>query len=269
QRWTFQGVTLGDLVYSLPLAPGEQQQVAIFERVDTSMVTESEFFSEEQPQLALADTSTNATFNSAFNESVVGTSSYKTQSDSSSWGTAIPLIASGGSGSSSSSGSSTQTLQGQRNTTQQAAENMHSSAQNQATARRTAMRTGMRLATASESESVTTKIITNHNHTRALTLQFWEVLRLYDVTTAIEGLTLTCLVPMQVVRFLPPGEPLSLNDTTIVSDRNSVITRYGIIAKHADVLMQAVPSKYRYGLTILQQFASDPTAQVEPFGGAA
>src|SRR5262249_7581181 len=32
QRWTFQGLGLGDLVYSLPLAPGEQQQVAIFER---------------------------------------------------------------------------------------------------------------------------------------------------------------------------------------------------------------------------------------------
>ncbi|HEV3154864.1 MAG TPA: hypothetical protein VGZ02_13740 [Candidatus Baltobacteraceae bacterium] len=271
QRWTFQGVGLGDLVYSLPLAPGEQQQVAIFERTDTSMVTESEFFSEEQAQqqLALADTSTNATFNSAFNESVKGTSSFNTQSDSSSWGTAIPLIASGGSGSSSSSGSSTQTLQGQRNTTQQAAENMHSSAQNQATARRTAMRTGMRLATASETQSVTTKIITNHNHTRALTLQFWEVLRMYDVATAIEGLTLVCLVPMQVVRFLPPGEPFVLTDTSTVSNRNSVIERYGVLAKHADVLMQALPSRYHYGLTLLSQFASDPTAEVEPFGGAA
>lgn len=271
QRWTFQGVSLGDLVYSLPLAPGEQQQVAIFERTDTSVVRESEFFSEEQAQqqLAMADTSTSATFNSAFNESIKGTSSFNTQSDSSSWGCAFPLIASGGSGSSSSSGSSTQTLQGQRNTTQQAAENLHSSAQNQATARRTAMRTGMRMATASESASVTTKVITNHNHTRALTLQYWEVLRLYEVATAIEGLTLTCLVPMQVVRFFPPGETFTLTDPASVADRLSVMRRYGILAKHADVLSQALPSKYRYGLALLQQFASDPSAEVEPFGGAA
>ena len=47
QRWTFQGLALGNLVYSLALAPGEQQQVAIFERVDTASVRESEFFTEE------------------------------------------------------------------------------------------------------------------------------------------------------------------------------------------------------------------------------
>ena len=38
QQWTFAGLGLGDLVYSLPLAPGEQQQVAVFERVDTAEV---------------------------------------------------------------------------------------------------------------------------------------------------------------------------------------------------------------------------------------
>src|SRR5262249_14225486 len=32
QHWTPLGVALGDLVYSLPLAPGEQQRIAIFER---------------------------------------------------------------------------------------------------------------------------------------------------------------------------------------------------------------------------------------------
>jgi len=41
QRWTYQGLALGNLVYSLPLAPGEQQQVAIFERTDSSAVFES------------------------------------------------------------------------------------------------------------------------------------------------------------------------------------------------------------------------------------
>jgi hypothetical protein len=72
QQWMFAGVGLGDLVYSLPLAPGEQQQVAVFERTDTAQVTESEFFSEEQAatQTALADTSTAATFSSAFSEAV-------------------------------------------------------------------------------------------------------------------------------------------------------------------------------------------------------
>ena len=54
----------------------------------------------------------------------------------------------------------------------------------------------MRLATSSESEQVTTKTITNHNHLHALTMQYWEVQRLYDVRTEVNDLDFVCLVPM-------------------------------------------------------------------------
>jgi hypothetical protein len=270
QRWVFQGLALGNLVYSLPLAPGEQQQVAIFERTDTEAVFESESFTEEQQltESALADTSTQATFNSAFNEAVNGSSSFQTDSSSSSWGGSLILI-SGGSGSSSSSGSSQSSLQGQRNTTQNAAQTTHSAAENQANARRSAARTGMRVATASESEQVTTKVITNHNHTRALTMQYWEVHRLYDVTTAIEGLTMTILIPLQVVRFIPAGQPQTLIDPNQLSSRQLLLDRYGAIVKHGDVLAQALPRKFTRGLEMLLEFAADPSAQVDAANASA
>jgi hypothetical protein len=51
----------------------------------------------------------------------------------------------------------------------------------------TAAYTVIRLASASESESVTTKVITNHNHAHALTIRYWQAQRLYDVTTARGG----------------------------------------------------------------------------------
>jgi hypothetical protein len=271
QRWTLQGLALGDLVYSLPLAPGEQQEVAVFERVDTAAVTESEFLSEEQTQQqrAVADTSTNATFNSAFQEAVKGQSEFQSEASSSSVGASFFGLVSGGSGSSSSSGTSKESLEGQRNTAQQAAETTHSAAENQASARRTAAHTGMRLASASESESVTTKVVTNHNHAHALTMQYWEVQRLYDVTTAIDGLSLTVLVPLQVVRFMAPGQPATLSEPALVSSRAKVLARYGAIAKHGDVLSRALPRKFERGLSTLLQFVADPTAEVEPFGGAA
>jgi hypothetical protein len=278
QQWTFEGLGLGNLVYSLPLAPGEQQQVAVFERQDTSAVQESEFFTESEAmnQSALSDTSTNATFNSAFNEAASGGSQYQTNSSSSSWGVSggfslgfISAGGSGGGGSSSSNGTASNWLQGQRDATEQAAQSTHSSAENQASARVTASRTGMRLATASENMDVTTKIITNHNHTRALTMQYWEVHRIYDVTTAIDGLSLVCLVPMQIVRFMPPGQPATLSDPSTVSSHGLVLERYKNILRHLDVLQLAVPRSIRHGLTLLSQFASDPTTVVDSSGTVA
>ncbi len=271
QRWTFQGLALGDLVYSLPLAPGEQQQVAVFERTDTASVFESETLSESQAQqqLALADTSTNATFNSAFDEAASGGSSFSTHSETSSWGVNF-LVAAGGGGSSDSNGVSNSWMQGQRDAAENAAQTTHSAAENQASARRTAARTGMRLATSSESEQVTTKTITNHNHLHALTMQYWEVQRLYDVRTVVEDLEFVCLVPMQVVRFMPPGQPLTVGDpAALTASRQAVLNRYAAIIKHIDVLATALPRAFQKGLSTLRQFAGDPSAQVEPFGGAA
>ena len=271
QRWTFQGLALGDLVYSLPLAPGEQQQVAVFERTDTASVFESETLSESQAeqQIALADTSTYATFNSAFDEAASGGSSFSTHSDTSSWGVNF-LVAAGGGGSSDSNGVSNSWMQGQRDAAENAAQTTHSAAENQASARRNAARTGMRLASSSESEQVTTKTITNHNHLHALTMQYWEVQRLYDVRTDVEGLDFVCLVPMQIVRFMPPGQPLTVgNPGALTASRQAVLDRYAAIIKHIDVLATALPRAFQKGLETLRQFAGDPSAQVEPFGGAA
>jgi hypothetical protein len=268
QQWKFDGLGLGDLVYSLPLAPGEQQQVAVFERQDTSAVQESESFSqvEAMNQTAMSDTSTNATFNQAFNEMVAGNSHFDTDSSSSSAGLSFgigPIGFGGGSGSSSSSGNSNSSLQGSRDTTSQAAQATHSSAENTAAARLNAQRVGMRLASVSENMGTTTKTITNHNHVHALTMQYWEVLRMYDVSTTIEGVTLVCLIPMQIVRFMPPKQPVALTDSTMVDSAEKVMERYKNILKHIDVLQRVVPRSMQRGLNLLAQFAADSNTIVE------
>jgi hypothetical protein len=244
--------------------------MAVFERKDTTAVVETESFSESEAmaQTALADTSTNATFNSAFSEAAQGGSQFQTSSTSNSIGASLILV-SGGGGNSSSNGSSSSWLQGQRDSTEQAAQNSHSAAANQAAARVNAARTGMRMATASESMDVTTKIITNHNHTHALTMQYWEVQRMYDVTTTIDGLILACLVPMQVVRFMPPGQPSKIADASELDSRPKILERYANILGHLDVLLASVPRPYRNGLNLLSQFSADPTAMVDASGTVA
>ncbi|MGH9406857.1 MAG: hypothetical protein ACRD3D_13600 [Terriglobia bacterium] len=270
QLWSPKGYALGDLVYSLPLAPGEQEEVAIFERTDTASVRESELLSDQEQQTLFqtSDASSEATFTSAFNEMTQGGSQFQTDASSSSWGASI-IIASGGGGSSSSGGNSSEWMSGQRDQVQQAAEDSHSAVARQAAARRDTFRTSMRLASATESESVTTKTITNHNHTRALTLQYWEVLRLFNITTDIEGAELCCLVPLEVVRFLPPGQVLLLDTKHLPTGRDAVLNRYALVLKHADVLARSLPREFQYGLTLLRQFASDPTADVQTAASAA
>ena len=274
QHWTFTGLGLGDLIYSLPLAPGEQQQIAVFERKDTMGVTETESFSQQQgeEQTAHSDTSTTATFHQSFAEMVQGHSDFSTTSVSASTGFSFgfgPIALGGGGGASTGSGNDNTSLSGSRDTCAQATQATHSSAENTAAAHLQANRTGMRLASGSEDMSTTTKTITNHNHAHALTMQYWEVVRMYDVSTTIEGVSLVCLVPMQVVRFMPPGQPVTLTDPGVVDSPAKVTERYKYILRHLDVLQAAVPAPFRRGLDLLAQFAADPTTVVDGSNAAA
>lgn len=270
QQWTPKGLCLGDLVYSVPLAPGEQQRMAIFERKDTSVVRDTETLqvSEVSSFSQETDASTQATFQSALEEVASGGSRFESQSESIGWGASI-IIASAGGGSSSSSGSSSSWLQGQRDQSSRASENVQTNVERFAAASRRASRTSMRLAAASESMDVTTRVITNHNHTRALTLQYWEVQRLFEITSNVEGVSLVCLVPLEIVRFLPAFQRAVIDSESQVNTRQEILARYASVLKHADVLERSLPRKHQYGLTLLRQFAADPTATFATVNGAA
>lgn len=280
QRWTPVGLALGDLVYSLPLAPGEQQKIAVIERTARSLVTESETLdtSEQMSFSERDDTSATATFSSAFNEQASGGSHYDADSSSFSVAAAVGgggvfpfgCVAGGVAtsyGTASASGNTNTWMSGSRAATSNAAQNTHSAVQRQASARRHSARTGMRLATSSETTNVVTKTIANHNKTRALTMQYWEVLRMFDVSTGVDGVSLVCLVPLDIIRFLPVGESATLFTTP--ADRNAVVYRYGEMIRHTDVLARVLPARFRSGLALLSELVNDPAATVAQSGGLA
>jgi hypothetical protein len=82
QIWIPVGLSLGDLSYSLPLAPGEEQSIAVFEQNQALEVrdTESLSIAEAQRFDETADSSTLATFESAFREAVRGGSTFDVDS---------------------------------------------------------------------------------------------------------------------------------------------------------------------------------------------
>ncbi|HYM04347.1 MAG TPA: hypothetical protein VET85_15445, partial [Stellaceae bacterium] len=230
QSWQFQGLALGDLVYSLPLAPGEQQQVVVEEQTTTLAVrdTEAVFGSETSLASQTSDSSTQAMFNSAFNQTAQGGSSFNTSSQTGSLTAGGGLLGilggpSGSIGETTASGSSNNWFDGLQNYATNAAQSVQTYAGQQSMAQRRAQRTAMRMATSSESTSVTTKTITNHNKLHALTMQYFEVLRLFNVSTAYDGVSLVCLVPLDIVWFLPPGQKEHLDDVIPDSDLSNAI----------------------------------------------
>lgn len=286
QVWKYDGLTLGNLLYSLPLAPGEQQRIAVSERRATASVRDQEqlsIFEQQQAQLR-EDASTSAVFHSAFSEEMESTARQGGSASSPAGGflglvggvaglviggpagamagAAIGSSVGASIGGIGSSGTSTSSLSGARSYTSQASEELHRAVERQASARRSASRTAIRLATASESESVTTKVITNHNRMHALTIQYWEVLRKFVSTTEVEGCTLVCFVPLDPVRFLPPGQPLALTTTATVDTRAELAVRYALLHRHADAIRAWLPARHREGLRLLDEFMADPRAQV-------
>jgi hypothetical protein len=282
QVWKYDGLTLGNLLYSLPLAPGEQQRIVVSERVATASVMDSERLdiAEQQHSSLREDASTSAVFESAFQEHVNASSSYRNEARSSSWGVAggigavlgpvaFGIGAGGGGGSSSNNGSTRSALDGVRTYTSSASEEMHRSVERQASARRSASRTAIRLAKETDRETVTTKVITNHNKMHALTMQYWEVLRKFMSTTEVEGCNLVCFVPLDLVRFLGPGQPLELINTAVVDTRAELLVRYSMLHRHADAIQPSLPGRHREGMRILEDFAANPRATVNVTGPAA
>lgn len=277
QVWKYAGLTLGNLVYSLPLAPGEQQRIVVSERVATASVSDTERLdiAEHQHSALRENTSAQATFDSAFEEHVTASSSYRNEARSSSWGVAggigavigpvvLGIGAGGGGGSSSNSGSTKSALDGARTYTSTASESMHRAVERQAAARRSAQRTSIRLAVETDRETVTTKVITNHNKAHALTMQYWEVLRKFRATTEVEGVTLVCFVPLDLVRFLPAGQPLELTaEPTGLESRSGVLRRYALVHRHADAIQPSLPGRHREGLRVLEDFAANTRAKVD------
>jgi len=269
QTWIPAGLSLGDLVYSLPLAPGEQQRIAIQETRQSASEREMESMSEEERQsfTETEDASALSTFRSAFDEAASGGS--RMQSESSTSNVAVTASTgiigaifggggvSAGYSDSSSSGSTSSWQNTSRDFASSSAQEMHSALTRVAAGSRRSSRTRIRVASAMERTQITTRVVTNHNRNHALTMQWWQVLRHYNVSSEVDDVQLVCFVPLELVAFLPAGQPLALAS---VANRSMLLARYEMVLRYHDVIQPFFRRhpEFAFGLRQLREFAANP-----------
>lgn len=85
----------------------------------------------------------------------------------------------------------------------------------------------MREVSQSEHEEVSTRIVANYNHMHALTVQYYEVVQIYRVSTEIHTAVRCLFIPM---------EPIDFNDDQVIDRFRGVLTRSALNARVVSLL---------------------------------
>ena len=277
QAWVPDGFALGTLLYSPILAPGEEQRLVVREQSQSYSVADR---AEGQDRvwdryLGSQVDSASAAYDYAMGQEMEGESSSQFSTTSKSFGFGLAGAYQGISGSlsfgySNSRGraSSSSRQSNSSSEASQAAQSFQHRIRSASERVAEARRVSIRAASSNESSSVSTRIIANHNHSHAMTIQYWEVMRRYRLETCIDGVDLVLFVPMKLIRFLPAGQSLYL-DTTSSPFRKAVFdTRYDTLVRYYDSLYHQLPYRYRTGLNLIQRYASYPEWVMEKRGNS-
>ena len=213
QSWYAQGVTLGQLLHSVALAPGESTRVAMIDwsRRTTGRqqedVGETESLSnvtEHSRALGEVTSAVASEAQSGFSESSVEAASRESGGGS---GFSLGPITLGGSDSSAMSRSKAMSFsssQGRRDLSASMTQNVADRTQQHANAARNRRATVVKEVSQSEHEQISTRVVANYNHMHALSVQYYEVVQIYRVAVALSRAEKCFYVPMKLIDFSKP-----------------------------------------------------------------
>lgn len=201
-EWLADGYSLGDLLYSLPLAPGQKKQIVVFdwERRESAVNEQSVDFNESLQSSLGRDRDILEIAKGTVQESLRGSSRSTTGGASAGIGGVIGGIlfgASGGFGTSSSRASQDSFRQVSSTDSQKLRDRIVQSANAVRSLRSTVIQTvsqGERFEVSSES-------VANYNHCHALTIQYYEVLRHFKVRQRFADAREVVFVPLLMTSF--------------------------------------------------------------------
>ena len=221
QSWFAQGVTLGQLLHSVSLAPGESTRIAVIDWSRKSRAGQTEVIDETED--LTNDTSRNRSISevtqAVANEAQGGFSSTNTNSSSEQSGTSVagelsgglvgsllggPSVSMGNTSSKASSQShadSYSTSWGHRDIGASMLQNVNDRTHQHAHSSRSRRASVVKEVSQTEHENVSTRVLVNYNHMHALTIQYYEVVQVYRVEVALVKADRVIFIPIALVDF--------------------------------------------------------------------
>jgi hypothetical protein len=202
QVWRADGYSLGDLLYSLPLAPGQQKLISILDW-NRREVTERRAAREVREALE-ADLTHDRDISDIIRTSLTERMDARSHADVAAGGGALggfigPLVF-GAAGGVSSAGSTASQTSG-RAVTGTALNRLRDRTLQAASAIRTQRSTVVQTARQGESVRAQTEVVVNYNHCHALTVEYFEVLRHLQVSQELAFVQECLFVPFLVTPF--------------------------------------------------------------------
>ena len=198
--------SLGDLVYSLPLAPGQKKQIVVFESSHSLIGAESQSRTQTESLSAslISDRFITDELSGGISESVNGQSSATTSGVSGGLGLGGSIGAISGSlgvsgGYSNSNSSASQN--GSRNISQSFDEKLRQQILQNADSYRQLNASVVTTVTEGQEYAVTTETVANHNHCHSLTMMYFEVLRHYAIYQELASVEECVFIPLLLTHF--------------------------------------------------------------------
>jgi len=206
QVWRADGYSLGDLLYSLPLAPGQKRNIAVvdWDRDERGFRIESRSFSERFQADLARNRTVSEVVNSTVNESIRAGSKANTWAAGGGLGLGIPFsggffglgVAGGGGGASSSAWQNSS-----RALAASSGQQLSDRTSQAASAVRSQRATVVVGTQQSETLSITSEVVANYNHCHAMTMEYFEVLQHFRVDQELANVRECLFIPLQMRPF--------------------------------------------------------------------
>jgi hypothetical protein len=200
------GYSMGELLYSLPLAPGQKKQIVVFDSAHTLSGAESQTLSQGESLSASLtnDRSITDQLSGAIGEAMNGSSNAHTSGMSAGLGAAGSMGPIGGSlgvsgGFANSNSSASQNSS--RDVSQFFGERLRQSIMQNAEGYRRMNATVVTTVREGQQYAVTAESIANHNHCHAVTMMYFEVLRHYAIYQELAQVEECVFVPLLMTHF--------------------------------------------------------------------